>query len=169
MRLPLTMAIIDGMVVKVGSERYIVPTAGVRESLRLEQGSYFTVAARGEMANIRGSLIPLVRLHDLFNVEPARPDPYEGLVVVLEHEGRRRCLLVDELLGKQELVIKSLGQALRQIKGVAGGAILGDGRVGLILDVGGLFEMTEKAGRGYHIPPPNPSAAAPEAAGVELF
>jgi two-component system chemotaxis sensor kinase CheA len=143
MRLPLTMAIIDGMVVRVGPERYIIPTAAVRESLRLEKGSYFTVAGRGEMANIRGSLSPLVRLHRVFGVEPLRPDPYEGLVVVVENEGRQKCLLVDELLDKQELVIKSLGEALKGLKGIAGGAILGDGRIGLILDVADLFELTE--------------------------
>jgi two-component system chemotaxis sensor kinase CheA len=167
LRLPLTMAIIDGMVVRVGPERYIVPTAAVRESLRLERGSYFTVAGRGEMINVRGNLNPLLRLHQLFNVEAARPDPYEGLIVVVENEGRQKCLLVDELVGKQELVIKSLGEAVKSLKGVAGGAILGDGRVGLIIDVGGLFELTD----GRSLQPlgrsqPQPEAEAP---GVELF
>ena len=167
LRLPLTMAIIDGMVVRVGPERYIVPTAAVRESLRLERGAYFTVAGRGEMINIRGNLNTLVRLHQLFHVEAARPDPYEGLIVVVEHEGRQKCLLVDDLVGKQELVIKSLGEALKSLKGVAGGAILGDGRVGLILDVGGLFDLTDSRPALARAPQPQQAEAA--AAGVELF
>ncbi len=160
MRLPLTMAIIDGMEVRVGAERYIVPTTVVRESLRLEQGNYFTVAGQGEMVNIRGRLSPLVRLHRLFEVEPVCSDPYEGLVVVVEHEGRQKGLLVDELLGKQELVIKSLGEALKSVKGVAGGAILGDGRVGLIIDVGGLFELTESSERLLRAAGPAPAEGA---------
>jgi len=164
MRLPLTMAIIDGMVVKVGPERYIIPTAAVRESLRLERGAYFTVAGRGEMINIRGKLMPLIRLHQLFDVVPRYSDPYTSLIVVVENEGRQKCLMVDELLGKQELVIKSLGEALKSLKGVTGGAILGDGRVGLIMDVGGIFDLTgggDRLGR--------PPAMGAEPGDIDLF
>ncbi|MFH0810875.1 MAG: chemotaxis protein CheA [Pseudomonadota bacterium] len=160
-RLPLTMAIIDGMIIRVGPERFIVPTAAVRESLRLERGSYFTVGGRGEMVSIRGNLYPLVRLYQLFGVEPEKSDPYAALTVVMENEGRLKCVIVDELLGKQELVIKSLGEALETPKGVAGGAILGDGRVGLIIDVGGLFELAE-GGSGFAPPAPAASGGAEE-------
>ncbi|MCB2185967.1 MAG: chemotaxis protein CheA [Deltaproteobacteria bacterium] len=141
--LPLTLAIIDGMVVMVGKERYILPTISVAESLRPHQKDYTTVQARGEMIMIRGSLVPLVRLHQIVGHEPDHNQPWEGLVVVVEHHGQRRCLLVDRLVGRQEVVIKTLGERLKDVKVVAGGAIMGDGKVGLILDVEGIFRAHE--------------------------
>lgn len=138
--LPLTLAIIDGMVVEVGSERFILPTVAVAESLRPNKADYSTVQGRGEMIMIRGSLLPLVRLHETVNVQPDTTHPWEALVVVVEHHGTKRCLLVDRLVGRQEVVIKSLGESLKGVKVVAGGAIMGDGRVGLILDVEGVFK-----------------------------
>ncbi|NDY41975.1 chemotaxis protein CheA [Dissulfurirhabdus thermomarina] len=139
-RLPLTLAIIDGIVVCVGSERYIIPTIAIKQTLRPRRADYHTVQGRGEMIKVRGELIPLIRLYELFGVEPRQTDPCEALVVVVENEGQQRCLLVEGLLGKQEVVIKSLGKYLQQIRGVAGGTILGDGRVGLILDIAGIIE-----------------------------
>ena len=97
-----------------------------------------TLHGRSEMALIREALLPMVRLHRRFHVQPRSEDPCEGLLIVAESNERRFCLLVDDLIGKQEVVIKSLGEALKNIPGVAGGAILGDGHVGLILDVDGL-------------------------------
>ncbi len=141
--LPLTLAIIDGMVVEVGDERFILPTISVAESLRPTQDDYNTVQGRGEMIMIRGNLLPLVRLHDIVRVEPAERNPWDALVVVVEHHGQMRCLLVDRLIGRQEVVIKSLGEGLKGVKVVAGGAIMGDGRVGLILDVEGVFRSHE--------------------------
>lgn len=141
--LPLTLAIIDGMVVEVGSERFILPTISVAESLRPAKEDYNTVQGRGEMIMIRGNLLPLVRLHDIVGVEPAERNPWDALVVVVEHHGQMRCLLVDRLIGRQEVVIKSLGEGLKGVKVVAGGAIMGDGRVGLILDVEGVFRSHE--------------------------
>jgi two-component system chemotaxis sensor kinase CheA len=141
--LPLTLAIIDGMVVEVGAERFILPTISVAESLRPNQKDYNTVQGRGEMIMIRGNLLPLVRLHNIVGVEPAERHPWDALVVVVEHHGQMRCLLVDRLIGRQEVVIKSLGQGLKGVKVVAGGAIMGDGRVGLILDVEGVFKAHE--------------------------
>ena len=142
LRLPLTMAIIDGMVVRVGSERYILPTVGVQETLRPSQEDYFTVQGEGELIRVREQLIPLVRLHRLFGVDDRVP-PSEALVMVVEHENERRALMVDDILGKQEIVIKSLGHLFGKLEGLAGGTILGDGRVGLILDLAGLFSMEE--------------------------
>ncbi|MDR1314556.1 MAG: chemotaxis protein CheW [Deltaproteobacteria bacterium] len=139
-RLPLTLAIIDGMIVRVGDNRYILPTISINESFRPKPEEYFTVKNQGEMIKVRDNLLPLVRLDQIVNVEGAMRDPSDALVVVVENEGQRRCLLVDEVLGKQEVVIKSLGERLKYVRSLAGGTILGDGRVGLILDVNGLFD-----------------------------
>lgn len=142
-RLPLTLAIIDGMIVRVGDGRYILPTMAIHESFRPQKGDYHTVKGRGEMIKVREHLLPLVRLAEVVGQKGAVTDPADALVVVLEHEGQRRCVLVDEVIGKQEVVIKSLGEALRNVRALAGGSILGDGRVGLILDVAGLFEVSD--------------------------
>ncbi|MEA1923322.1 MAG: chemotaxis protein CheA [Pseudomonadota bacterium] len=137
-KVPLTLAIIDGMVVIVGHERYIIPTLNVVESLRPLKEQYHTVQGEGELIKVRDHLLPLVRLHQVFHSEAQTSNPWEALVVVVEHESEQFCLLVDELVGKQEIVIKSLGERLKDLPGIAGGAIMGDGRVGLILDVAGL-------------------------------
>ena len=139
LRLPLTLAIIDGLIVGVGAERYIMPINSVREMLRPTAEMIFTMEGRAEMAMVRGELLPIVRLNRRFGIEGARQNPWEALLVVVEAQGRRFCLLVDEMLGKQEVVIKSLGDTFRQVSGISGGAILGDGRVGLILDVNGVL------------------------------
>lgn len=138
-RLPLTLAIIDGIIVRVGSERYIIPTTAIQESLRPRRENYNTVQGKGETLMVRGTVLPIIRLYQLFQVEPVHTDPCEAIVVVVEYEGRQRAIMVDELLGKQEVVIKNLG-GLNDIPGVAGGTILGDGRVGLILDLAGIVQ-----------------------------
>ncbi len=140
---PLTMAIIDGMIVKVGSERYILPTVAIRQLIRPDRAAYNCIVGEAETINVMGRLLPLVRLHKLFDIEPVNCNPWEATLVVMEGEKRSKCLLVDEILGKEEVVIKNLGESLKRIKGVSGGAILGDGNVGLILDPEGLFEMAE--------------------------
>lgn len=140
LKLPLTLAIIDGLVVGVGQERYIVPLFAVREMFRPTQETLWTVQQRGEMALVRGGLLPVLRLYHRFGVTPRSENPLESVLVVAEAEGQRFCLLVDELIGKQEVVIKTLGELFRNVAGVAGGAILGDGRVGLILDLDRLFK-----------------------------
>jgi two-component system chemotaxis sensor kinase CheA len=139
--LPLTLAIIDGLIVSVGGERYILPTLSVRESFRPTQQMLSSVHARGEMVNVRGRLSPLLRLYEHFVVQPESPNPTEGILVVIEADGADRCILVDRLLGKQEVVIKSLGETFKQNPALAGAAILGDGRVGLILDVNALVKL----------------------------
>jgi two-component system, chemotaxis family, sensor kinase CheA len=138
-KLPLTLAIIDGLVVGVGRERYILPLFAVREMFRPGPDIVWTVRGRAEMALVRGMLLPVVRLHRRFGLTPKSEDPHECVLVVAESEGQRFCLMVDELVGKQEVVIKSLGEVFRGVTGVAGGAIMGDGRVGLILDLEKLF------------------------------
>jgi two-component system chemotaxis sensor kinase CheA len=142
LKVPLTLAIIDGLVVGVGSERYIVPLFAVREMFRPAADAVFTVQNRAEMVMMRGKLLAVVRLHRKFGVKPRSEDPCQGLLIVAEGEGQRFCLMVDELIGKQEAVIKSLGDTFKHIVGITGGAILGDGRVALILDLAGLIKET---------------------------
>jgi two-component system chemotaxis sensor kinase CheA len=140
-RLPLTLAIVDGIMLGVGAERFVMPTFAVRESLRPTAGQVHTVHGRPCMVQVRERLIPILHIGELFSVPGARPGITEGTVVVIEDNGRPLALVVDELLGKQEVVIKSLGDAFQGVKGVAGGAILGDGRIGLILDASGLVGL----------------------------
>ena len=139
--LPLTLAIIDGMIVSVGSERYIIPTLTVRESFRPRAEMLSTLHERGEMVNVRGKLCPLLRLYQYFDQPTKVIEPTDGIVVVVESGDQTRCLMVDELIGKQEVVIKSLGGALKKNPSLAGGAVLGDGRVGLILNVDSLVKL----------------------------
>ena len=140
---PLTMAIIDGITVRVGKEKYIIPTGAIRQLLRPLQESYNNVVGKGEMINVMGDLMPLVRLHDLFGIECEHENPWEAIIAVVEGEDRPKCVMVDEIIGEEEVVIKSLGESLKDVKGISSGAILGDGNVGLILDPEGLFELSE--------------------------
>lgn len=142
--LPLTLAIIEGMLVRVGQERYVIPALAIVESFRPEKDQYSTVEGKGEVILTRGRLLPLIRLDRIFNVKGDSLNPWESLLVVVEHENQQMCLLLDELLGKEEVVIKSLGETLANIKGLAGGAIMGDGRVGLILDIAGIWEIIKE-------------------------
>ena len=139
LKLPLTLAIIDGLVVQVGQHSYIIPLSGVREIFRPKPDTLFTIEGRDEVVMVREELMAMVRLHERLRVEPRLTNPSEGLLVVLESENKRFCLLVDDLLGKQEVVIKNLGEAFKDAPGVSGCAVLGDGQVGLILDIDGIF------------------------------
>ncbi|HEX9046062.1 MAG TPA: chemotaxis protein CheA [Verrucomicrobiae bacterium] len=142
--LPLTLAIIDGFIVKVGEERYILPTLSVRESFRPQPGMVSRVQNRAEVVNVRGRIIPLLRLNEVFGISSTSKDPGEGIVVVVEAGTDVRCLLVDGLLHKQEVVIKNLNDMLVQKNPLlAGAAILGDGLVGLILDVNALVHLQQ--------------------------
>ncbi|MFM1822850.1 MAG: chemotaxis protein CheA [Planctomycetota bacterium] len=140
MRLPLTMAIIDGMVVRVGSQRYIVPTLNIERSFRPTASELSTVLGKGEMARVRDELLPIYRLRRVFGLDEGAEAMHDGLLLLLENGKRRGCVFVDEILGQQQVVIKTLGESQRSIRGVSGGAILGDGRVALIVDVGGLLD-----------------------------
>jgi two-component system chemotaxis sensor kinase CheA len=146
LRLPLTLAMTDGMLVRVGGERYIVPTISIQMSFRPTAEMLSTVVARGEMVLLRGDLIPIVRLHRLFDIEGAVTDPTAALLVVIGVGERRYALLVDELLAQQQVVAKSLGAGVGRVPGVSGGAILGDGRVGLILDPAQLAALLHQGG-----------------------
>ncbi|MEA1867506.1 MAG: chemotaxis protein CheA [Thermodesulfobacteriota bacterium] len=140
---PLTMAIIDGITVRVGKEKYIIPTGAIRQLLRPLQEFYNNVVGKGEMINVMGDLMPLVRLHEFFGIKCDHENPWEAIVAVVEGKDRSKCIMVDEIVGEEEVVIKSLGESLKDIPGISSGAILGDGNVGLILDAEGLFELSE--------------------------
>jgi two-component system chemotaxis sensor kinase CheA len=139
--LPLTLAIVDGQSVAVGSETYIVPLITIIESLQLKAGMMNRVAGQGEVFWFRDSYLPVVRLHEVFGVKPRTTQLHEGLIMVVEGEGRRVGLFVDDLLGQQQVVIKSLETNFRRVDGVSGATILGDGAVALILDVPGLIRL----------------------------
>ena len=141
--LPLTLAIVDGQSVAVGRETYIVPLISIVESMQLHAGSVSRLGARGEVFSFRGEYLPIIRLHELFAVEPRARALQDGLVVVAEGDGRRVGLFVDDLLGQQQVVIKSLETNYGHIEGISGATILGDGSVALILDVPGLIRAAE--------------------------
>lgn len=150
-RLPLTLAIIDGMLVRAGLERYVIPTLSIVRSVRPSAKDVETVLGHGEMLKLQNRLIPIYRLHKLFGIEKSERELTRGLVVVVEDDGRRAGIFADELLGQQQIVIKSLGEALREQPGLSGGAIMPDGNVGLILDVSGLVRLAH-AGAGMEQP-----------------
>lgn len=143
--MPLTLAIIEGLLVGVGRERFVIPALSVRESFRPLPGMISTVHGRGEVVSVRGRLVPLLRLGRHFGIDGASADPAEAIVVVVEAGQETRCLLVDSLIGKQEVVIKSLGETFPSGRGFAGAAILADGRVGLILDTTALVRIRTPA------------------------
>jgi two-component system chemotaxis sensor kinase CheA len=144
--LPLTLAIVDGQSVAVGTETYIVPLITIIESLQLKPGMVSRVAGQGEAFQFRDAWLPVVRLHQVFGLKPRATQLHEGLIMVVEGEGRRVGLFVDDLLGQQQVVIKSLETNFRRVDGVSGATILGDGAVALILDVPGLIRVaTQRA------------------------
>jgi two-component system chemotaxis sensor kinase CheA len=140
--LPLTLAIIDGLIARVGDQRYIFPTLSVCESFRPTTEMISTIYGKGEVVKVRGKLRPMLRLHEYFDIVPRTTDPTRALIIVVESANQQRCILVDELIGKQEVVIKSLDERFKQNKALAGAAILGDGKVGLILDPRTLVQVS---------------------------
>jgi two-component system chemotaxis sensor kinase CheA len=133
-KLPLTMAIIDGLVVRVGTDRFILPSTSVQVALRPAREAITRVHDRGEVLELRGRIYPLHRLHRRLGIPGDAQEAWDGIVVLVEHSGRVSALLVDEMVSKQEVVIKNLGAFLGHLPGIAGGAILGDGNIALILD-----------------------------------
>jgi two-component system chemotaxis sensor kinase CheA len=146
MRLPLTLAIIDGMVIRVGKERYVIPTVSITRSIKPDIKDFSTVLNRGEILSIKGKLIPLFRLAKIFDIKDFEQDPNKMLVVVIEENGRQAGMVIDELIGRQQVVIKTLGETMQNILGISGGAVMPNGQVGLILDVGGLVKLANGEG-----------------------
>ncbi|MFZ7125708.1 MAG: chemotaxis protein CheA [Desulfobacterales bacterium] len=146
MSLPLTLAIIDGMVVRVGAESYVIPTASIVKSIKPSADHISTVHETGRMISVQGELIPLMHLADLYDIASAGRDEEEELVIIVEDERSKAGLVIDELMGRQQVVIKTLGETMRNIPGISGSAIMPNGRVGLILDVGGLLRYADARG-----------------------
>ena len=144
LKLPLTLAIIDGMTVRVNKELYIVPLLSIMESIQPKREAVTTIVGKGELVNVRGSYLPMIRLYEIFGLQPQHIDPVKGILLILESEGERVAVMVDEILGQQQIVIKSIEQNFHKVDGIAGAAILGDGTVGFILDVRGLLEIVTR-------------------------
>ncbi|MBL8210097.1 MAG: chemotaxis protein CheA [Bryobacterales bacterium] len=140
-KLPLTLAILDGLLVRVGTEVFILPLISIAESIRPRPQELRQVGGGGEVVMVRGQALPLLRLHRMFGLEGAEEDPTAASVVILDQDNRRFALLVDDLLGQQQVVVKSLEAHFRKVDGVMGATILGDGRAALILDVAGLIAI----------------------------
>lgn len=143
MILPLTLAIIDGMLVQTAGEIYIIPTLSVVESFRPEREIVHALKGQGEFVSMRGQHIPVVRLSDVFELSSQRIAPWEGILVCVETEEGRIAIMVDELIGRQQVVIKPLGKSLARLKEITGGAILGSGDIALILNVDELRPLSE--------------------------
>ena len=141
LRLPLTMAIIDAMLLQVGRQRYLLPTAAIERNFRPDPAALSTVAGRGELVMLAGQLYPLFRLHRLFDIDGAIVQPDRAMAIVIDGAGKRFALMVDEILGQQQAVVKSLGKTFAHARGLMAGAILADGQVGLILDPVGLVQL----------------------------
>jgi two-component system chemotaxis sensor kinase CheA len=140
--LPLTLAILDGMTIRCGEEIYILPLGYVVESLQPRREDVREIAGRGRVLKVRGEYLPLIALHGMFGIASRVQDPSEGIVVILESEGKRAALLIDDLVGQQHVVVKNLEANYRKVAGISGATILGDGGVSLILDVAALVRSS---------------------------
>ena len=143
-RLPLTLAILDGLSVSVGNEMFIVPLGYIIESLQPAAEDVKTVSGQGRVVHVRDEYLPVVALHEVFNLQPKVTEVHQGIVLILETEGRKTALFVDELIGQHQVVVKSLESNYRRVQGISGATIMGDGRVALILDIGGIIAVSKK-------------------------
>ena len=135
--LPFTLAITDGMLIRVGEERFIIPTINIDMTFRANPEDLFTILGESEQVSFRGESVPVIRLHSLFEITGSEEDILKGTMLIIKNNNDRYALLVDEVIGQQQLVGKSIDM-ITTTKHISGGAILGDGRVGLILDTGAL-------------------------------
>ena len=140
--LPLTLAILDGMSIKVGGETFILPLSTVLESLQPAQGDMYAMAGDDVVLKVRDEYLPVIAIHEVFDVEHAITDPTKSIAVIVQGEGRRYAMLVDELIGQQQVVVKNLEDNYRKVPGVSAATILGDGSVALILDITGLHRLS---------------------------
>lgn len=142
-KLPLTLAIIEGLTVLIGDDTFVIPITAIQESLRPERYDLKTVTGSGEVLNVRGEYVPLIRLYEVFGINPWYRNPEDGIVIVTASEGKKYGIMVDALLGEQQIVIKNLGATPRK-KGIMGGTILGNGKVALVIDVPGIIEISRE-------------------------
>lgn len=142
-RLPLTLAILDGLSVAVGDQTYIVPLSFISESLQPRSEDIKEISGQGQVVHVRGEYVPMVALHEVFGIQPRVTNPADGILVLLEGEGKKVALFVDELLGQHQVVIKSLETNYRRVTGISGATIMGDGRVAMIMDVTAMIKMAQ--------------------------
>jgi two-component system chemotaxis sensor kinase CheA len=142
--LPLTLAILDGMSIRIGEEIYILPLGYVVESLQPAAADIKDITGQGRVIKVRGEYLPLIPLYQLFRIEPTYTDPSQGLVVILESDGKKAALFVDDLVGQQQIVVKNLESNYRKVAGISGATILGDGGVALIIDVAALLRSSRQ-------------------------
>ncbi len=140
-RLPLTLAILDGQLVRVGENTYIIPLISIVESILVDKKNVSNIAGTAELYQLRSEYLPVIRLYETFDIEPDNRSLDNGLLVIVEGNGKKSGLLVDELLGQQQVVIKSLETNFRHVEGISGATILGDGTVALIADVSGIVRL----------------------------
>lgn len=143
-RLPLTLAILDGLSVAVGGQMFIVPLNYIIESLQPTAADIKTVSGHGRVVQVRGEYLPVIALHEIFNLRPNVTEVHEGILVILEAEGQKAALFVDDLVGQHQVVIKSLESNYRRVQGVSGATIMGDGKVALILDTAALVMTSQQ-------------------------
>ncbi len=143
-RLPLTLAILDGQLVRLGDETYIVPLVSIIESLQIKAENVNSIAGGAELYKLREEYLPIIRLHEVFEITPVNTELVNGLLVVVEGDGQQAGIFVDDLLGQQQVVIKSLETNYKKVEGLSGATILGDGTVALILDVAGLVTLSRE-------------------------
>jgi two-component system chemotaxis sensor kinase CheA len=142
--LPLTLAILDGMSIRCGEEVYILPLGFVVESLQPAPEDVKEISGKGRVIKVRGEYLPLIPLYQMFEIEPKFTNPSEGIVVILEADGRKAGLFVDDLVGQQQVVVKNLESNYRKVTGISGATILGDGGVSLILDVAAVMRSSRE-------------------------
>ena len=142
-RLPLTLAILDGLSIAVGDQLYIIPLSFIIESLQPKAEDIKEISGQGQVIHVRGEYLPVIALHQVFNIKPKVSNPAEGILVLLEAEGKKVALFVDDLVGQHQVVIKSLETNYRKVTGVSGATIMGDGRVAMIMDVGALVKFAQ--------------------------
>ena len=142
--LPLTLAILDGMLIQTGEEVYILPLGFVLESLQPAPEDVKEISGKGRVIKVRGEYLPLIPLYQIFDIAPRFTDPCQGILVIVETEGKKACLFVDELVGQQQVVVKNLESNYRKVTGISGATILGDGGVSLILDVTALVRSSRQ-------------------------
>jgi two-component system chemotaxis sensor kinase CheA len=140
--LPLTLAILDGMSIKVGSETFILPLSTVLESLQPNKDDMYAMAGDDVVLKVRDEYLPVIAIHEVLDVENAITDPTKSIAVIVQGEGRRYAMLVDELIGQQQVVVKNLEDNYRKVPGISAATILGDGSVALILDISGLHRLS---------------------------
>lgn len=140
-RLPLTLAILDGLSIAVGDETYIIPLTSIVESLQPREEDVKTVVGQGRVVHVRGEYLNIIALHEVFGMEPHHYEAHKSTLMIVEADGARAALMVDELMGQHQVVIKSLESNYRRVPGISGATIMGDGRVALILDVAGVIRL----------------------------